>query len=156
GARPRDRRRLRRCRGSPPARPRRLVQVAHPHRRHEQGPRRPRGRGREGEALGLGSPGPARLLTAEPRIGAGPDVRADRVVFRLEDRGYASVRLRQELERPRSGPSFTRADGVWELDYRRLQVDRMEYRIEADGELFPDPHNDAREGDRSVVEFPGY
>ena len=32
----------------------------------------------------------------------------------------------------------------------------MEYRIEADGELFPDPHNDAREGDRSVIEFPGY
>ena len=39
----------------------------------------------------------------------GPEVHADRVVFRLEDRGFTSVRLQQELERPRSGP----AEGVW-------------------------------------------
>jgi len=88
----------------------------------------------------------------------GPDVRGDRVVFRVEDRGYAAVRLQQELERPRSGPPFGRRDGVWELPYRRLQVDRMEYRIEADGEAFCDPHNPHRApgGERSVVEFPGY
>jgi len=90
----------------------------------------------------------------------GPDVRADRVVFRLEDRGYAAVRLQQELERPRSGPPFARRDGVWELDYRRPQVDRMEYGFEADGEAFCDPHNPHRTpgsfGDRSVIEFPGY
>jgi len=95
--------------------------------------------------------------TAEP---LGPDVRADRVVFRLEDRGYAAVRLQQELERPRSGPPFARRDGVWELHYRRPQVDRMEYRFEADGEAFCDPHNPHRTpgsfGDRSVIEFPGY
>jgi hypothetical protein len=47
----------------------------------------------------------------------GPEVRADRVVFRLEDRGYKSVRLQQELERPRSGPAFARVDGgaLWHL-----------------------------------------
>jgi enterochelin esterase-like enzyme len=92
----------------------------------------------------------------------GPEVHAGRVVFRLEDRGFTSVRLQQELERPRSGPAFTRADGGghWELEYRRAQVDRMEYRIEADGDSFCDPHNPLRApgafGDKSVVEFPGY
>ena len=92
----------------------------------------------------------------------GPEVRADGVVFRLEDRGFSSVRLQQELERPRSGPAFTRADGDghWRLDYRRAQVDRMEYRFEADGDSFCDPRNPLRApgafGEKSVVEFPGY
>jgi enterochelin esterase-like enzyme len=91
----------------------------------------------------------------------GPEVHSDRVVFRLEDHGYGSVRLQQELERPRSGPAFARTDGGhWELRYRRHQVDRMEYRFEADGEAFCDPHNPLRApgafGDKSVVEFPGY
>jgi enterochelin esterase-like enzyme len=86
----------------------------------------------------------------------GPEVRADRVIFRLEDRGYKGVLLRQELERPRSGPPLTRRDGVWELEYRRRQVDRMEYRFEADGAAFPDPRNPLRAGERSVIEFPGY
>ena len=93
---------------------------------------------------------------------AGPEVYPDRVVFRLEDHGYSSVRLQQELERPRSGPAFARVDAGdhWELEYRRAQVDRMEYRLEADGESFCDPHNPLRApgafGDKSVVEFPGY
>jgi enterochelin esterase-like enzyme len=92
----------------------------------------------------------------------GPEVRADRVVFRLEDRGYKSVRLQQELERPRSGPAFARVDGgaLWQLEYRRAQVDRMEYRFEVDGESFCDPHNPLHApgafGEKSVVEFPGY
>jgi enterochelin esterase family protein len=92
----------------------------------------------------------------------GPDVRADGVVFRLEDHGYSWVRLQQELQRPRSGPPLARADsdGHWELAYRRAQVDRMEYRFEADGNSFCDPHNPNRApgafGDKSVIEFPGY
>ena len=90
----------------------------------------------------------------------GPEVHADRVIFRLEDHGYAAVRLQQELERPRSGPPLRRHDGVWELEYRRPQTDRMEYRFEADGESFCDPQNPLRApgafGDKSVVEFPGY
>src|SRR5262245_57783101 len=92
----------------------------------------------------------------------GPEVRADSVVFRLDDHGFVSVRLQQELERPRSGPAFKRKDGagIWELEYRRAQVDRMEYRLEADGESFCDPHNPKRApgafGDKSVIEFPGY
>jgi len=90
----------------------------------------------------------------------GPEVHADRVVFRIEDRGFSSVRLQQELARPRSGPAFTRRDGQWELDYRRPQVDRMEYRFEVDSDSVCDPHNPRRSagafGDKSVVEFPGY
>ena len=96
------------------------------------------------------------------RMTGGPEVHADRVIFRLEDRGFASVRLQQELQRPRSGPAFYRADdkNLWELEYRRPQVDRMEYRLEADGDSFCDPHNPLTApgafGDKSVVEFPGY
>ena len=91
----------------------------------------------------------------------GPEVHSDRVVFRLEDHDYGSVRLQQELERPRSGPPFARTNGGdWELGYRRHQVDRMEYRLEVDGDTFCDPHNPLRApgafGDKSVVEFPGY
>jgi enterochelin esterase family protein len=90
----------------------------------------------------------------------GPEVHADRVVFRLEDHGYHSVRLQQELQRPRSGPAFHQDDGIWRLEYRRAQVDRMEYRLEADGDSFCDPRNPLRApgafGDKSVVEFPGY
>jgi enterochelin esterase family protein len=90
----------------------------------------------------------------------GPEVHADRVIFRLEDHGYGAVRLQQELERPRSGPPLRRRDGVWEVEYRRPQTDRMEYRFEVDGDSFCDPVNPHRApgafGEKSVVEFPGY
>ena len=90
----------------------------------------------------------------------GPQVGADRVVFRLADHGFASVRLEQELERPRSGPALNRRDAHWELEYRRPQVDRMEYRFEVDGDSICDPHNPRRApgafGEKSVIEFPGY
>jgi enterochelin esterase-like enzyme len=87
----------------------------------------------------------------------GPEVRADGVVFRLEDHGYSSVRLDQQLARPRCGPALELDDGHWRVDYRRPQVDRMEYRFEADGKSLCDPHNPLRTVDgRSVVEFPGY
>ena len=72
---------------------------------------------------------------------------------------FSSVRLQQELERPRNGPPLSLHDGVWELEYRRAQVDRMEYRLEVDGESVCDPGNPRRApgafGDKSVVEFPG-
>ena len=64
----------------------------------------------EGEAkkreAATGSTGSA--TEAERQMTGGPEVRADRVVFRLEDHGYTSVRLQQELQRPRSGPPFAR------------------------------------------------
>jgi enterochelin esterase-like enzyme len=87
-------------------------------------------------------------------------VRADGVTFRLADRGYASVLLQQELERPRLGPALARRDGTWELVYPRPPVDRMEYGFEADGASLLDPANPLRVagafGERSVIEFPEY
>src|SRR5689334_4808039 len=101
----------------------------------------------------------ARARVSLPPV-TGPVVDANEVRFRLPDRGWTSVRLLQDLERPRNGPPLARRDGVWELAYRRRQVDRMEYRFEADGEAFCDPGNPRRVpgafGERSVIEFPGY
>jgi enterochelin esterase-like enzyme len=91
---------------------------------------------------------------------AGPEVHADRVEFRLPDDGFASVRLEQELERPRDGPPLVHDGARWALTFRRAQVDRMEYRFGVDGHSICDPHNPLRApgafGERSVVEFPGY
>jgi enterochelin esterase family protein len=96
-------------------------------------------------------------------------VQEDRAVFLLHDPdgAFAWLRLRQELQRPRQGPELVRREGaaVWELDFPRPAVDRMEYAFEGrhhDGrvETFCDPGNPLRApgafGDRSVVEFPGY
>ncbi len=74
------------------------------------------------------------------------DVRPDAILFRLDDEGYADVRLHQALERPRNGPPFALRDGRWELIFRRPQVDRLEYGIAADG----------HERERGAIEFPGY
>jgi len=103
--------------------------------------------------------------TAQP----GPEVSAARVTFRVPDPAAAlqEVRLYQELQRPRVGPAFTRAEGsrVWELDFVRPAVDRMEYQLAlrypgAGLVLLPDPDNPLRAagpfGEKSVVEFPGY
>jgi enterochelin esterase-like enzyme len=120
-----------------------------------QGPRRPR----------RYAPGVTQPATA----GAGPEVGAARVRFRVPDSEAAlqEVRLYQEVRRPRVGPAFTRDErsGTWELDFPRPAVDRMEYQLqlrypEAGPVLLPDPANPLRAqgpfGDKSVVEFPGY
>jgi enterochelin esterase-like enzyme len=101
--------------------------------------------------------------------GAGPEVAASRVTFRVPDPDAAlqDVRLYQEVQRPRLGPAFTRADGTgtWELAFPRPAVDRMEYQLAlrypgAGPVLAPDPANPLRAagpfGEKSVVEFPGY
>ena len=61
--------------------------------------------------------------------------------------GYADVRLHQALERPRNGPPFALRDGRWELEFRRPQVDRIEYGIAADGRA---------SASAARIEFPGY
>jgi enterochelin esterase family protein len=92
----------------------------------------------------------------------GPSVRHDAVCFRVDDpeRELQSVRLYQDIHRPRNGPPFDACDGAWELEFPRPQVDRMEYLIEFDGHMAPDPENPLRApgafGDKSVIEFPGY
>jgi enterochelin esterase-like enzyme len=106
---------------------------------------------------------------ARPTAGAGPEVGAARVIFRVPDPDAAlqDVRLYQEVQRPRVGPAFARAEGsgTWELDFPRPAVDRMEYQLQlrypgAGPVLLPDPANPLLApgpfGDKSVVEFPGY
>jgi enterochelin esterase family protein len=70
------------------------------------------------------------------------------------------VRLYQDIRRPRNGPPFDACDGAWELVFPRPQVDRMEYLIQFDGHMAPDPENPLRApgafGEKSVIEFPGY
>ena len=83
------------------------------------------------------------------------------------DRELRGVRLHQDLVRPRGGPEFVLLPGSrgWVLHFPRLEVDRMEYKLElthADGgtEWLCDPWNDNRVGgafgDKSVIEFDGY
>jgi enterochelin esterase family protein len=89
-------------------------------------------------------------------------VTADAVEFHVPDPGGArrSVGLYQELRRPRSPIPFERKDGGWRLRFRRPEADRMEYLLELDGDLRPDPWNPLRAGgpfgDKSVVEWPEY
>jgi enterochelin esterase family protein len=71
-----------------------------------------------------------------------------------------SVVLGQEVARPRTGPPFEWADGVWRLRFPRPEADRMEYLLGIDGSFAPDPANGLRVrgpfGDKSVVEWPEY
>jgi len=93
---------------------------------------------------------------------AGPRVLPDAVEFFVADEGgeHASVALAQDLRRPRSGIPFVRENGGWRLAVSRPEVDRMEYLLELDGKLTPDPANPLRApgpfGDKSVVEWPEY
>jgi enterochelin esterase family protein len=92
----------------------------------------------------------------------GPSVRHDAVCFRVDDpeHGFDSVRLYQDIHRPRHGPPFDAGEGGWLLEFPRPQVDRMEYLIDVDGHMAPDPDNPLRApgafGDKSVIEFPDY
>jgi enterochelin esterase family protein len=108
-------------------------------------------------------------MTQPVTAGAGPEVGAARVRFRVPDPEAAleDVRLYQEVQRPRVGPAFTRdgAAATWVLDFPRPAVDRMEYQLalrypDAPQVLLADPTNPLRAdgpfGEKSVVEFPGY
>lgn len=100
---------------------------------------------------------------------AGPQILEDTVKFSFPDpdRELRGVRLHQDLVRPRNGPEFVLLPGErgWVLHFPRLDVDRMEYKLELthpDGgnEWLCDPWNDRRVGgafgDKSVIEFDGY
>lgn len=68
--------------------------------------------------------------------------------------------LGQELVRPRPGPALAWRDGAWRFDFRRPDVDRMEYLLGIDGSFVPDSTNPRRVpgpfGDKSVIEWPEY
>jgi enterochelin esterase family protein len=106
---------------------------------------------------------------APSEVDVSPAVTDRDVTFALQDGDLAltSVKLCQEIIRPRVGPDFERVDatGTWRLRFPRPNADRMEYlfRVEhRDGgeETIPDPANPERApgpfGEKSVVEFPGY
>jgi enterochelin esterase-like enzyme len=97
----------------------------------------------------------------------GPRLDGTEVLFSWRDpsRRLETVRLAQELARPRLGPEFEPDGGVWKLRFRLPEVDRMEYQLELtteDGsaQVVCDPSNPLRTpgpfGDRSVVQLPGY
>ncbi|MDQ3915519.1 MAG: alpha/beta hydrolase-fold protein [Actinomycetota bacterium] len=99
----------------------------------------------------------------------GPQVLDDVIVFSLPDpdRALASVRLLQEIRRPRNAPEFLRDvnENVWRAAFLRPRAARMEYLLElhhGDGrhEIVSDPGNPLRAsgpfGDKSVLEMPGY
>jgi enterochelin esterase family protein len=93
---------------------------------------------------------------------AGPLVLPDAVEFALPDpeRRLERVVLGQEVERPRLGPPFRLDGDVWRVRLDRPVADRMEYLLEIDGQLHPDPTNPLRApgpfGEKSVVEWPEY
>ncbi len=100
---------------------------------------------------------------------SGPRIEEDRIVFTFPDPDHEllAVRLYQEIERPRNGPDFVyvEAEGIWQLEMRPPNADRIEYLIElqhADGsfEMLRDPNNpvtsDGAFGAKSVVQMPGY
>ena len=106
-----------------------------------------------------------RMATADAP--AGPRSDQGHVHFELPDPAgeLAAVSLYQEVQRPRLGPDFERADGVWRLDFPRPDADRLEYLFglewqDGHDELICDPTNPARApgpfGDKSVIEFEGY
>jgi enterochelin esterase family protein len=97
----------------------------------------------------------------------GPRLDGPEIVFAWRDprRRTESVRLFQEVRRPRIGPEFEPEGGVWRLRLPRPAVDRLEYRLELTGEdgsvhVVCDPANPLRAptpfGDRSVLQLPGY
>jgi enterochelin esterase-like enzyme len=76
------------------------------------------------------------------------------------ERRFGRVQLAQEVQRPRIGPPFERDDRGWRLRFPRPDADRMEYLLEIDGTLGPDPTNPDRVaapwGDKSAIEWPEY
>jgi enterochelin esterase-like enzyme len=100
---------------------------------------------------------------------SGPVVSDETIRFSFPDpdRELRAVRLHQDLVRPRNGPDFVLlpGDAGWSLHFPRLDVARMEYKIEivhagGDADVMCDPWNPRRVGgafgDKSVVELPGY
>ncbi len=99
----------------------------------------------------------------------GPRVGEETIRFSFPDadRHLQAVRLHQDLVRPRNGPEFVLLPGTrgWVCHFPRLDVARMEYKIElihpgGETEIICDPWNEGRVGgafgDKSVIEFDGY
>ena len=98
-----------------------------------------------------------------------PEVTDRSVTFHLPDpdRALSTVKLLQEVQRPREGPDFNfdEATSLWKLEFPRPDADRIEYMFKlihkaGHDEVINDPGNPSHApgpfGSKSVIEFPGY
>jgi enterochelin esterase-like enzyme len=100
-------------------------------------------------------------------LSCAPQVDSDSVTFCVADPDtvLSSVKLCQEITRPRPGPNFVLGSGIWRLRWARPPVNRLEYMIQVVDrsgavEVSCDPNNPERApgpfGDKSVVRWPEY
>ncbi len=87
-------------------------------------------------------------------------VDGDVVVVRTPDPGGTATKVRLWSDLELGDTTFTQVEGGWELQLSDLPVDRLEYLVDVDGDLAPDPTNpqrvDGAFGAHSWVALDGY
>jgi enterochelin esterase-like enzyme len=88
------------------------------------------------------------------------EVDGDDVVVRYADPEHAATRVSVWAHLRLGDTSMTEVEGGWEVRLTDLPVDRLEYLIDVDGDLRPDPTNPRITpgpfGDHSWIPLPGY
>jgi enterochelin esterase-like enzyme len=88
------------------------------------------------------------------------EVEGGEVVVRYADPGHAATDVRVWAHLRLGDTSMSQVDGGWEVRLTDLPVDRLEYLLDVDGELRPDPSNPRRTGgpfgDHSWIPLPAY
>jgi enterochelin esterase-like enzyme len=88
------------------------------------------------------------------------EVDGDDVVVRYDDPGHAAGHVGVWANLPLGDTTMRRVDGGWEARLRDLPVDRLEYLLDVDGDLRPDPSNPRLTGgpfgDHSWIPLPAY
>ncbi|HEX4471516.1 MAG TPA: alpha/beta hydrolase-fold protein [Nocardioides sp.] len=88
------------------------------------------------------------------------EVEGGDVVVRYADPGHAAANVRVWAHLRLGDTSMSQVEGGWEVRLTDLPVDRLEYLLDVDGELRPDPSNPRRTGgpfgDHSWIPLPAY
>jgi enterochelin esterase-like enzyme len=88
------------------------------------------------------------------------EVDGDDVVVRYADPDHAATHVGVWAHLPLGDTTMRRVEGGWEARLTDLPVDRLEYLLDVDGDLRPDPSNPRTTGgpfgDHSWVPLPGY